>query len=271
MFNRLQKEGHVTAGASPLLHVGEKLVAENEILRHEIQGLRKAIKEEKKKRKRGKTMGLLEKGENPSQPLFFSPSRVGRARQRAADEAEAERQRKQAIQDRKLQIARARAERALEKEERKAARVAAREAAEAERARKKAEQAARKAAHQASKLAEATKRHQDVATETEQSIVIKETEGNAGKSKKRRLVEEEPIAPRKVPCAKLPAHRNMQNASSSRIILGSPEPEPYTKVVSKLDTSRSTSVQQGAGGTLVSQRSRSGRSIKLPTRFQSCI
>ncbi|TKA38169.1 hypothetical protein B0A49_13834 [Cryomyces minteri] len=79
MFNQLQKDGRVTAEASPLLHVGKKLATENEVLRHEIQGLRKAITEEKKKKKkkkkkkdkRGKAMGLLEKGENAGQPLFL--------------------------------------------------------------------------------------------------------------------------------------------------------------------------------------------------------
>ncbi|TKA61203.1 hypothetical protein B0A49_13293 [Cryomyces minteri] len=210
MFNQLQKDGRVTAEALPLLYVGEKLATENEVLRHEIQGLRKAITEEKKKHKRGKVMGLLEKGENAGQPLFFSPSRVGRARQRVADEAQAEQQHKQAIQERRLQSAVTRAEKAREVEERKAARVAARNAAKEEQARKRAEQAAEKATQQASKLAEATKQRQEAAIRKKQSMVAKEAKENAVQSKKRRLVEEGVVAPRKRPCAKLPTRRDKQ-------------------------------------------------------------
>ncbi|KAK4967044.1 hypothetical protein LTR66_011971, partial [Elasticomyces elasticus] len=119
-------------------------------MRDEIQSLREAIMEEKKKEgERGKAIGLLEKGEKPGQPLFSSHSKVGQARQQAANEAEVERQRKQAIQGRKLQAARTRAEKARKVEERKAARVVAREAAKAEQGCKRAEQAVRKAAQQA--------------------------------------------------------------------------------------------------------------------------
>ncbi|KIX10453.1 uncharacterized protein Z518_01536 [Rhinocladiella mackenziei CBS 650.93] len=44
-----------------LLHAGEKLVTELEIVRHENQGLRKAVLHEKKKRKRGKARKAEEK------------------------------------------------------------------------------------------------------------------------------------------------------------------------------------------------------------------
>lgn len=103
MFNQLQKDGRVTAEALLLLHIGEKLATKNKVLRHKMQGLQKAITEEKKKRKRGKAIGLLEKGESAGQLLFFSPSfspsRVGRACQWAADKAHSEQQYKQAIQE----------------------------------------------------------------------------------------------------------------------------------------------------------------------------
>ncbi|KAK5015768.1 hypothetical protein LTR16_003198 [Cryomyces antarcticus] len=229
-----------------------------------MQGLRKAVTEEKKKRKRGKAMGLLEKGENAGQPLFFSPFRVGRARQQAADEAQAEQQRKQAIQDRRLQSATRRVERAHEVEGRKAARVAARKIAEEERARKKAEQAARKAAQQA----KATKRHQNAAIRKGQSTVAKEAKESAAKSKKRCLVEEEVVAPRKRPCAKFPTQRNKQKASSLRITLGSPEREAQNNATSSVGTSGSPLRRQVAGWVLVPQRLRSGRNTKPPLRYQ---
>ncbi|TKA45383.1 hypothetical protein B0A49_13258, partial [Cryomyces minteri] len=122
----------------------------------------------------------------------------------------AKQQHKQAIQERRLQSAATRAEKAREVEERKAARVAARKAAKEEQARKRAEQAAEKATQQASKLAEATKRRQEAAVRKKQSMVAKEAKESAAQSKKRRLVEEEVVAPRKRPCAKLPTHRDKQ-------------------------------------------------------------
>jgi hypothetical protein len=152
MFNHMQKDGYITAEALPLLHASEKLATKLEISQYENQGLKRALVQEKKKRKRGKRLSLFEEGENLGQARFFSPSRVERARQRVANEAEAERQRKQAIQDRRLKVARVRAEKAREKERRKAARVTTREAAKAEREREKAERAVKKAAQQASKL-----------------------------------------------------------------------------------------------------------------------
>ncbi|KAK4979422.1 hypothetical protein LTR28_004823 [Elasticomyces elasticus] len=50
-------------------------------MRDEIQSLREAIMEEKKKEgERGKAIGLLEKGEKPGQPLFSSHSKLTRRR-----------------------------------------------------------------------------------------------------------------------------------------------------------------------------------------------
>jgi len=91
MFNRLQKEGHIDVEARSFLHASEKLATKLEISQHEIQGLKRALVEEKKKRKRGKRLSLYEAGESVGQARFFSPSRVERARQQAANEAEAER------------------------------------------------------------------------------------------------------------------------------------------------------------------------------------
>lgn len=268
LFNQLQKEGYVTAEALPLLYASEKLATKNEILRHEIQGLRNAMTEEKKKkRKRRKAMGLREKGENPGQPLFCSPSRVRRARQQAADEVEAERQRKQAIQVRKLQAAKRRAEKAREVEERKAARVAAREAAKAEQGRRKTKQAANKAAQQASKLAKATGQRQGTTVGKDQRIVIEEAKANAAKPRKGRLVEEEVVMPRKRPCVKLLTQRIKQRASDVRIVLSSPEHELQSDLVWKANNTGSASRQRDEGGMLVSQRLRSGRTTQPPLRY----
>ena len=197
MFNQLQKDGYVTAEASPLLYASEKLATKLEISQHEVQGLKRALVEEKKKRKRGRKLDLREEGENPGQARFFSPARVERARQQAADEVEAERQRKQAIQDRKLSVARARVEKAREKEERKVARVSACEAAKAEREREKAERAAKKAARQASKHAQATKQPQATTVGKGEVTVVSAAKTDAAKPKKRGLEEEGVGVPRK--------------------------------------------------------------------------
>jgi regulator of replication initiation timing len=83
-YGRLHAEGHVNNKAVILVRAGEKLAFENKILRIENEGLRDAIFEEKRKRKRGKALNFHEKGEQASQALFFSLAKVTRARERAA-------------------------------------------------------------------------------------------------------------------------------------------------------------------------------------------
>jgi hypothetical protein len=57
----------------------EKFTTENEILRYENNGLRNTIKDEKKRRKRGKPLGLIDEDDTHEQALFFSPAKVERA------------------------------------------------------------------------------------------------------------------------------------------------------------------------------------------------
>ncbi|TKA39472.1 hypothetical protein B0A49_13736 [Cryomyces minteri] len=215
MFNHMQKDGYVTVEALPLLRASEKLATKLEISQHENQGSKRALVQEKKKRKRGKRLILYEEGENPGQARFFSPSRVERARQQAADEAVAERQRKQAIQNRKLQVARARVEKAREKEERKAARVSAREAAKAEQEREKAERAAKKAAQQATKLTQTAKQPQAATIEEGEVIVVSAAKRDAAGPKKRGLEEEEGEVHRKRLHAQPSTQRTQQEATKS--------------------------------------------------------
>ena len=92
-YGRLHAEGHVNNKAAILVRAGEKLVSENKILRIENEGLRGAIFEEKRKKKRGKILNFYEKGEQTGEALFFSPAKVTRARERAAALKEAEFQR----------------------------------------------------------------------------------------------------------------------------------------------------------------------------------
>jgi hypothetical protein len=57
-YGRLHAEGYVDNEAAILVRAGEKLAAENKILRKENEGLRDAIFEEKRKRKRGKSLNF---------------------------------------------------------------------------------------------------------------------------------------------------------------------------------------------------------------------
>ena len=59
----------------------EKLVVEKDILQYQVDQLQGTIVDEKKRRKRGKNMGLFAKNE-PKQAMFFSPSKIAAARTR---------------------------------------------------------------------------------------------------------------------------------------------------------------------------------------------
>ena len=88
-----------------LIRASEKLAAEKEILLHQNKALSKTLVEEKRRRKRGKAMGLLDKDRQPGEAQFFSPARVAAVRERA-HEIEVENHRQKAIaNDMRLQKA----------------------------------------------------------------------------------------------------------------------------------------------------------------------
>jgi hypothetical protein len=66
-YDRLKNTGHINKETAILMRVGEKLAAENKILRKEVEGLREAIFEEKRKRKRGKALNFYDEGEMEGQ------------------------------------------------------------------------------------------------------------------------------------------------------------------------------------------------------------
>jgi hypothetical protein len=101
-----------------LLRAGEKLAADRDIIQHENIGLRKAVLHEKKKRKRGKAIHYDE-GETEGQGRFFSPAKITRIRERIAIAEDTQRQHQLTVQDKKLQAAITKAEKARETEERK--------------------------------------------------------------------------------------------------------------------------------------------------------
>jgi hypothetical protein len=144
----LKNADHVNKKAAVLMRGGERFAAENKILRREIEGLREAIFEEKRKKKRGKALNFHEEGEMEDQTLFFNPAKVARARERAAALEEAETQQKRTAADRKMQQAIAREEKAREAAEKKARketeRIAAREKAAREKTVKRPKERLRK-------------------------------------------------------------------------------------------------------------------------------
>jgi hypothetical protein len=148
-YGRLHAEGHVNNKAAILVRAGEKLATENKILRQENKGLRGAIFEEKRKRKRGKALNFHKKGEQAGQALFFSPAKVTRARERAAALKKAKLQRQRTAADKKLQQAIAREEKAREVIEKKAKKEAKRTAAREKLAREKTARQAEKKAKKA--------------------------------------------------------------------------------------------------------------------------
>jgi len=60
------------------MRVDKKLTVGNNILRKENEGLRGAIFEEKRKRKRKRTLNFYNKSEQEGQALFFSSVKVAR-------------------------------------------------------------------------------------------------------------------------------------------------------------------------------------------------
>jgi hypothetical protein len=266
-FKQLKKGGHVDEKAKILLHASEKLAAELEIAQHQIQGLRKTIIHEKKKRKRGKAMNLYDPGEKEGQALFFSPAKIARVRARVADEQQAEQQRKQMASDKKLQLAIARDEKARQAEEKRIARDLARQAVREELAREKAERQALRQARKAQKDREATKRRQDVAKTKALRVQAKEKISTGTKLKKRILEVDESERPKKKPRTQSPRSRiatdsNQKITSPDTIVI-----QLSNKILSTAEAAQPSDRMRIARGRPISIPLRSGRNTRLPTRF----
>jgi hypothetical protein len=61
MYRHLHAEDYVNSGTAILIRAGEKLATENKILRKEIEDIQDIIFEEKRKRKRGKSLNFYKK------------------------------------------------------------------------------------------------------------------------------------------------------------------------------------------------------------------
>ena len=78
-------QGQLTMEVDLLLRAVEKLSVKNEILDHECSGLRTTLIAEKKRRKRGKKMRILNKEES-GQAVFVSPAKIAAIRARREKE-----------------------------------------------------------------------------------------------------------------------------------------------------------------------------------------
>jgi hypothetical protein len=266
-YKKLKKEGHVDENAEILLRAGEKLATELEIVRHENNGLRKAIIHEKKKRKRGKAMNLYDPDEKEGQALFFSPAKVARVRQRHADAEETERQRKQNLGDKKLQAAVARAEKAREAEEKKNQRLLLRQAAKEQVAQEKAERKAAREAQRAQKAAEAAQRKRHTAETQAQRTQGKKLGKRVDKSKKRTIELEESKRPKKRRRTSLPQSRNATISNDSKGLSGSIDAQLSDASIIVATSATPAVRMQKASWRPISLPLRSGRRTNLPSRF----
>lgn len=125
-----------------ILWANSRLAAQHSIDQHMMNGLIDALKNEKKRRKRGKRLNLL--GEEDSGPQFFSPARVQAARDLQTTKEEQEAQRRQDILDKKAEAATKRQLKEEEKKHRAAVAAAKRELAAEAKAVKTAEKQAQR-------------------------------------------------------------------------------------------------------------------------------
>ena len=136
---------------SKVFKANERLVSQHSIDNHIIKGLINALRNEKKKRQRGKRLNLI--GENSSGPQFFSPNRIQLARDYQDQKDLIEAQRQQDIADKKDQSALKKAQKEADRIQRAFDRSIAIKA-KAEKAKEKQAQA------EAKKIAKSAKYYQ---------------------------------------------------------------------------------------------------------------
>jgi hypothetical protein len=161
-YRLLKTKSNVTA-IEKIVRGSEQLAAKNDCLQHEIRGLREVLVLEKKKRNRGKRLNLL--GEEDNGPQLFNPARIALAQAHAEEKEEAERQKKKAIESRKVKANALRLEKVREKEKRIAARVVKQQLKQAEKVHIEKERAAKKELREQAKIEKELKKAELAATQ----------------------------------------------------------------------------------------------------------
>jgi hypothetical protein len=267
-FRRLQDEGKIHPDAAVLLHAGEKFAADRDIVRHEVISLRKAVLHEKKKRKRGKAMHLYDENETEGQGRFFSPAKIAGVRERMLTADEAQRQHQLTVQGKKHQRAISKAEKAREAEERKQERLIARQIVREQLAHEKAERQAIREAQKAEKAIEAANRKREVEERRTQRIQAKEAKEIVVQSKKRPLEEDEVEQPQKRPRTNASRVRNADNSRASSIKPNTRVAKQSTRTISGTEKEVEGRDKEFQSEEQFSHSGRSGRSVRLPTRFR---
>jgi hypothetical protein len=160
--------GRAEKAAKLLGHIAYKLAAMLEVQRHVTRGLHKALDIEKKRRQRGKRLNLL--GEEAVGPVFFSPSKVQRAKALQQAKDEEARQKKGLQAEKKAQQAAKKQQKEQEKAERAVLRENHRREVQEKKARQAAEVQARKEQREAQR---ATKQLDIESREATKQLVIR--------------------------------------------------------------------------------------------------
>jgi hypothetical protein len=90
-----------SAEIQQLIITSEKLVIRNEILEHENRNLKATLVQEKKRRARGKPIGLIDK--EGGEVMFFSPGQITKARERTRQIKEVKARDEAAAVEKKMQ------------------------------------------------------------------------------------------------------------------------------------------------------------------------
>ncbi|EED21380.1 pogo transposable element, putative [Talaromyces stipitatus ATCC 10500] len=121
-----QEKSDLSEATQLALKALQKYAVQNEILEHQQQGLVDALIGEKKRQKRGRPLGLINK-DNPGEAQFFSPGRIEAARQQIQNIELQKEQGKIEAANRRTQKAFARQQKAQEIQERRETRIRERE------------------------------------------------------------------------------------------------------------------------------------------------
>ena len=246
---RLTKQIHkeqvaCKAQMEQLIHACEKFAIQNDILRSENTGLRTALVDEKKKRKRGKGMGLFDK-EKPGEARFYGPEEVAAVRERAKElEIQAQLQ-KDLMEEKRIEQARRKEQKAQEKEanahkreQQKQARIIQKNLLIQQREERKAEALIRKQIQQENKAQQEVLKK--AAQEQRQNV---------------RATEQDITAQRKTKASK----KTTRNTPRDLEIPSRPEDMP--------SEGHSLSADESMQNERISRVSRTGRKIVLPPRF----
>ena len=126
-IGRVYQKSPTSTIVKKVIWAAEKLASQRSIDQHTITGLTEALRNEKKRRQRGKRLNLL--GENDSGPQFFSPGRIQAAREYQIQKSANETLRQQEIANTKALAATKRAQKEADRIQRSIATTRRREIA----------------------------------------------------------------------------------------------------------------------------------------------